>query len=411
MKVVVVGAGIVGVCAGLYLQRDGHDVTIIDYQEPGSGCSYGNSGLIAPGYCVPLAMPGIAAKVPFWLLRRNGPLRIRWAHFPHAIPWLLRFLAASRTTCALKNAAVMRSLHRNAFDDYTPLVTAARAEQLMSRTGELCVYEDDASFAEDGNALRIQRELDVDMQVISGAEARQMEPHLAPNVVKGVFYPDAGHCVNPGRLVTALAASFTGTGGIVRRLRARDFALGQGLVTSVLTDGEAIQSDLVVIAAGSRSRELARRLGDNVALEPLRGYHAVFTKPGFTPALAVHSAGGKFTAAPMEMGIRCGGTIEIAGHDAPPDYQRAETIARQARRLYPSVNAAAVEFWAGDRPCTPDSLPIIDWAGRFRNVLYAFGHGSAGLMGAATTGRLISDLVAGRSPASIALEPFRQSRF
>ena len=411
VKAVVVGAGIVGVCAGLYLQRDGHDVTIVDYQEPGSGCSYGNSGLMAPGYCVPLAMPGIATKVPFWHLKPDGPLCIRWSHFPHAIPWLFRFLMASRADRVPQYATALRSLHRGTFDDYAPLVAAAHAENLLSRTGELCVYEDDASFADDDAALRLQRSLNVDMQVISGAEAREVEPHLAPTVVKGVLYPDAGHCINPGRLVTALAASLVNAGGVIRKLRVRDFTLSEGLATNVLTDGETIQSDLLVIAAGSRSGEFVRRFGDRVALEPLRGYHAVFTEPGFTPALPVHSAGGKFTATPMEMGIRCGGTIEIAGHDAPPDYRRGEMIARQVRRLYPSVNATAVEFWAGHRPCTPDSLPVIDRAGSIRNVLYAFGHGSAGLLGAATTGRLIADLAAGRNPISIDLEPFRHSRF
>lgn len=410
MRVVVVGAGIIGVCAALYLQRDRHVVTIVDPQEPGSGCSFGNSGLIAPGHCVPLAMPGVLTHIPGWLLDQNGPLRIRWRYFPRAIPWLVRFLAASRRQRVRQSAAALRALHAGTFEDYAPLLLDARSEHLVRRTGELCVYDDEASFIGDAAALDLQRENGVNMRLLTGAEAREIEPHLTTSVVRAILYPDAGHCVNPGLLVNALAAAFVAHGGVIQKAHVHGFERVGSRVTGVGADSGMLGADLVVIAAGSHSGDLVRLLGDAAPIEPLRGYHAVFTDPGFKPNLPVHSASGKFTATPMDMGIRCGGTIEIAGHESPPDYRRAKTIARQAQGLYPAINAASLEFWMGHRPSTPDSVPIIDRATSAPNVFYAFGHGPSGLMGAATTGRLVADLAA-RRPETINLKPFRVARF
>jgi D-amino-acid dehydrogenase len=410
MNIAVVGAGIVGLCCASYLQRDDHTVTIFDPISPGGGCSSGNSGLIAPGYCIPLAVPGIVSKVPSWLLDPRGPLRIDWTYLPKALPWLLKFLSASREKKFLAAAVGLRALHEKTFDNYAPLVTAAGAEHLIRRTGELSVYESERDFADDHYALGIQRNLGVKMEILSGDEARAIEPNLSGSIMRAVLFPDAGHCRNPEQIVLALAHALVANGGALRRERVFDFVIDAGQVRAVRTETGAATVDCIVIAAGSLSGQLTRRLGDHIPIETLRGYHAVFRDPGIEPKIAVHSAAGKFTATPMEMGLRCGGSIEIAGHTRRPDYRRAETIANQAKKLYPTINAGSIGYWMGHRPAMPDSLPVIDRASRIRNAFYAFGHGSSGLMGASTTGRLIADLVSGRTPA-IDVLPFRATRF
>jgi D-amino-acid dehydrogenase len=142
----------------------------------------------------------------------------------------------------------------------------------------------------------------------------------------------------------------------------------------------------------------------------LRGYHVVFRDPGIETKMSILSVTGKFSATPMEMGLRCGGTIEIAGFDKKPDYRRADIIARQAKRLFPGLRMEPITQWMGHRPGTPDSVPVIDRAAHVPNVYYAFGHGQTGLIGASTTGRLIAELVGGRKPV-IDLAPYRASRF
>ncbi|HEX5128290.1 MAG TPA: FAD-dependent oxidoreductase, partial [Usitatibacter sp.] len=124
--VVVIGAGIVGVCCASYLRRDGHEVTLVERAGPGEGTSKGNAGALSPGSCVPLAMPGIVRKVPGWLTDPEGPLRIRPAYLPRALPWLLRFVRSARPARVAEISDALRALHRHVFDCYEPLVRAAR---------------------------------------------------------------------------------------------------------------------------------------------------------------------------------------------------------------------------------------------------------------------------------------------
>src|SRR3979409_956036 len=117
-KITIIGAGIVGVSTAAYLKRDGHDVTIVDRLPPGEYCSFGNAGILSPGSCVPLGTPGVMWKVPGYLADPLGPLVIRWSYLPKAVPWLLRFLAASSPQRVEKIADALRPLLKQTFDAY-----------------------------------------------------------------------------------------------------------------------------------------------------------------------------------------------------------------------------------------------------------------------------------------------------
>src|SRR4029077_17317858 len=143
----VIGAGTVGVCCALYLQRDGHRVTLIDRSSPGRGCSFGNAGVIQIGACVPIATPGVLRQVPKMLLDPEGPLVIRWQYLPRLAPYLLRFIAAAQPTRVEAIAKSLASVLGHAIDAYRPLIAAAGAQDLIRDSGELYVYHTDAAFA------------------------------------------------------------------------------------------------------------------------------------------------------------------------------------------------------------------------------------------------------------------------
>jgi D-amino-acid dehydrogenase len=410
MKIIVIGAGIVGICCASYLQRDGHDITVLDPVPPGGSCSFGNSGSIAPGSCIPLAMPGVIRNVPSWLLDPEGPLRVDWRYLPTALPWLMQFIRSSKPTQAMASAAALRALHKGTFDNYMPLLQAAGGESLIRRPGQLYVYETDESFEHDQAVIDVRRRHNVKMEILDGDGARAMEPSLSPLIRHAVFFPEAGHCVNPERIVQVLAAEVERKGGILKRERVVEFKHGASNLNGLRTEAASYQADAVVVAAGAWSGKLAAQLGERIPVETLRGYHVVFRDPGVETNMSILSVSGKFSATPMEMGLRCGGTIEIAGFDKKPDFRRAEIIARQAKRLFPALRTEPTTQWMGHRPGTPDSVPVIDRAARLPNVYYAFGHGQTGLIGASTTGRLIADLVAGRKPV-IDPAPYRAGRF
>jgi D-amino-acid dehydrogenase len=410
MKIIVIGAGIVGICCASYLQRDGHEITVLDPVPPGGGCSFGNSGSIAPGSCIPLAMPGVGSNVASWLFDPEGPLRVDWRYLPMALPWLVRFLKASRPATAMAAAAALRTLHQGTFDNYMPLLQAAGGEALMRQPGQLYVYETEDSFRHDQAVIDVRRRHNVKMEILDGKAARAIEPSLSPLIRHAIFFPEAGHCVNPERIVQVLAAAVERGGGVLKRERVVAFERGTNGLTGLRTETASYQADAVVLAAGAWSGKLAAELGQKIPIDTLRGYHVVFRDPGIETKMSILSVSGKFSATPMEMGLRCGGTIEIAGLDKKPDFRRAEIIARQAKRLFPALRTQPTTQWMGHRPGTPDSVPVIDRAAHVPNVYYAFGHGQTGLIGASTTGRLIADFVAGRKPV-IDPAPYRASRF
>ncbi|MCC7048536.1 MAG: FAD-dependent oxidoreductase [Alphaproteobacteria bacterium] len=410
-NVTVIGAGIVGISCASYLQRDGHQVTVIDRVPPGEGCSFGNAGGMSPGSCVPVAMPGMAKQIPQWLMDPLGPLSIRWSYLLPALPWLIRFLRAGRREEVERIADGIRALLDGVFPNYAPLLKAAGAEHLVhSRAGQMYVWRTEAAFNGDQYGLKLRRDRGITVEVLDKHELRQREPALAPIFEKGVVFPQHGHCSNPFRLVQTLAEHFQRSGGTILKREVTGFARDGGRVTGVATDAGEVKSDNVVIAAGAWSARLAKQLGAHVPLEAQRGYHVTVADPGVGPRINVMWADAKFMATPMEMGLRFAGTVELAGLEAAPDYRRARKLLELGKTMYPGLKDAKVTEWMGHRPCTPDTLPVIDFAPGRKDVVFAFGHGHTGLSGASTTGKLVAEMIAGAKP-SIDLTPYSATRF
>ncbi len=409
LTIAVVGAGIVGVCSASYLQRDGHAVTIFDPVPPGGSCSFGNIGSLSPGSCVPLAMPGVLRKVPKWLMQPDGPLHIAPKRFFAALPWLARFIGAAAPSRVRHIAGAMHALHSQTFEAYAPLLKSAGAEELVRRPGQLFVFESEASYQHGLAEIELRRAHGERQEILGPDEMAQLEPALAMRGARGVFLPDAGHCVDPEGLVIALAEAFVRGGGRILRQRVSGLsATAEGATLHIA--GESSRFDRVVIAGGAWSNDLLRPLGASVPLESLRGYHAVLRKAGRMPRMAIRFTEAKIMAAPMAMGLRIGGMIEIAGLAAPPRPGRAKALAELAARLFRDVDPGDYTEWMGHRPGTPDTLPVIGPLTRHASVICAFGHGQTGLTGGAVTGRLVADHVAGRAPA-LAPAPYLPARF
>jgi len=410
LNIAVVGAGIVGVCCASYLQRDGHAVTIFDPVPPGGSTSFGNLGSLSPGSAVPLATPGILKKVPGWLLDREGPLHIAPRRFAAALPWLMRFLAASRSSRVKSIAAALSALHAPLFECYAPLLKSAGAEDLVRRPGQLFVFETEESYAASRFELALRRAHGERQETIGADELRQLEPALAPRFVKGVYLPDAGHCVDPEQLVVRLAEAFCRAGGAIAPERVTAIRPEGATAVEIVTDRATRRFDSIVVAGGAWSNALLRPLGARVPLESLRGYHVELRGVGVMPRMALRFSEAKLMATPMATGLRVGGLIEIRGLAEPPTPGRAKMIARIAARLFQNLDDVEFTEWMGHRPGTPDSLPVIGTLPGIPTIHCAFGHGQTGLTGAASTGRLISDLVARRLPF-IDPAPFSPSRF
>ncbi len=343
----VLGAGIVGACVALALRRDGHDVTLVDRDEPGNGCSFGNAGFIQNAMPHPMAMPGLARNLPRLLFDAHSPLSIKWRHLPRLAPWLARFLRSA---------------------------SPARVE-------------------------RIERD-----------QLRQMEPALNPDYADAYHLPETFYTVDPSGLTRRIVERLVESGGTLVRADIRDIELGTDGPRALTTATGAMDVDNLVVAAGIQSAPFAARLGDRVPLESARGYHVMIPDPGVALQGPVVDGAMHFGATPMRGGLRLAGTLEFASVHAPPDFRRADMLLPMAKKMLPGLSGEVATRWMGHRPATPDSLPVLGRSSRSANVVYAFGHGQLGLTMAAVTGEVIADVAAGRDPG-LDLAPYSAGRF
>jgi D-amino-acid dehydrogenase len=409
-RAVVAGAGVVGTCTALYLQKEGFQVTLIDPEGPGTGCSSGNSGNLGIASCVPTGTPGIYKKLPRMLLNPGHPLIVRARNLPQTLPWFARFLAASQHERVVATADALISLMSRLFDAYDPLLKEANAQHFVSRVGRLFVYDTADGFKNDKYTMDLRRERGVEIRDLSGDEVREIAPAVGPVVKAGCFIPNGGHSLDPQGMVEALARLFVQKGGTLLRNRVVGCEPNGDGGARIACDGQAIEAEKFIVAAGARSGPLAAQLGARIPLVAERGYHVMIKDPGVSLPLPVQWGGRYMVLTPMAPGLRISGITEFAGFNAPLDPKLCDIIMADARELVPSLRLDVSSRWAGERPSTPDSLPVIGHAPNRPWALFAFGHGHVGLGTGAITGRIVAQLAAGREP-EVDINPFRPDRF
>lgn len=408
--IVVIGGGIIGVSCALHLQAAGHDVTLIDAQDPGEGASKGNAGVLAIDSCLPLGAPDLIWKVPGMLLDPLGPLAIRWRYFPWLMPWLYRMWRASRPVVYEELARALRTLLVNAKGGYAPFLVEPSVSSLLRESGWLAVYQSEKKFADAQGDLALQRKMGVPMEVLDTGGIRRIEPSLAPGFRHAVYYPENMHVLDSFDFVRSLVQLFLKRGGLIVRDRITHFGFSNVMPAQAVSGQGRYEFDAVVIAAGAWSRSLARCLRYDPPLDTERGYHVMLSRPGLQPRLPIYSGDWGFVATPMRDGLRFAGTVEFGGLKAPANFARAQILLERGKMLFPDVNIEQRSEWMGFRPSLPDSVPIISGSAHHRNVFFAFGHGHLGLTLGGVTGRLIADLVGERDPG-FDIGPYSIDRF
>ncbi|MBR0666487.1 FAD-dependent oxidoreductase [Roseomonas hellenica] len=411
MHVAVIGNGIVGTATAAWLQRDGHRVSFVDPLGPAEATSFGNAGSLSPSACLPVGMPGMWKKAPQWLLDPLGPLAVRWWYAPVVAPWLWRFLKHSSREEVVRIATALRGLLAPIFDCYEPLLQRAGAMGLMTRSGCLYVYSGPEAARQWAWGMGLRRSLGVDLRDIAEDELVALEPDLKGRFRFGILAPENGSTTDPAALTRAIFAQCERDGAAVVRHRVTGFRQAGGGVTGLrLAGGETLDCDAAVLAGGAWSAGLAAELGARIPLETQRGYHVTVRSNNLALRHTVMAVEHNLMVNPMSMGLRLAGSVEFAGLRAAPDYRRAQVLLRHGQAMFPHLDVSETSDWMGHRPCLPDSLPVIGRAPRADNAWFAFGHGHVGMCGAASTGREIANLIAGRAP-QIDLTPFAPTRF
>jgi D-amino-acid dehydrogenase len=410
MATVVVGAGIIGTAIAHDLQKRGRQVVLVDRDAPGKGASFGNMASIALTEFMPASRPSIWRQIPGWMLDPEGPVRFRPSYMPKLMPWFLRFIAASRPSRLRELEAQGAALCSRALGDTLDLLRETGLEDQISAEGCLSLYADEAEFKADRDHIEILERFGLPHEVIGRQAIKALEPELSDRIGMAVLFPQNRSMKDPYRLVLALAQRFAALGGRIERGEVAGFTRSDAMREVVLKDGRRLPADEVVIAAGAFSARLAKHLGEPIPLETERGYHTQIMAPGISMKHSIIWPAKAFMVTPTAGGIRVGGTVEMAGLDAAPDWRRSRVTVKRAQEALPNLQLRETTEWMGHRPALPDTVPILSASARTKGLFYATGHGHLGLTYAATTARLMGELMTGAKP-SVDLTPYRVNRF
>ncbi|MFK7879943.1 NAD(P)/FAD-dependent oxidoreductase [Roseobacter sp.] len=408
-KIIIVGAGIVGVSTGIWLRRFGADVTIVDRGAPGQGTSYGNAGILAACAMVPVTMPGLVPKAPGMLFNPDFPLFLRWSYFPKLAPWLMKYLGHASDAETRRIAQGLTPIVADTVEQHKALTHGTGTEHWVTDSDYHFAYANRAAFEAERYVWSLRQDAGFVPHLREAADVQRAEPNLSTAIGCLATVKDHGFIRDPGGYVSALADVFKQMGGRVRQTDVVDFDLSGGRITSVVTKDGPMHCDTVVLATGVWSKPLMKKLGITVPLESERGYHIVFEGAENGPIAPTMLARGKFVATPMAAGLRCAGIVEFGGLDAGPSKAPFALLRRHVKETYPNLTHLREEEWMGHRPAPADSLPLIGEIQK-TGVMTAFGHHHIGLTGGPKTGRLVAQMLTGRAP-NIDMETYTPNRF
>lgn len=405
---IVLGAGIVGVCVAVHLQKRGHAVALVDRKQPGHETSFGNAGLIQREGVYPYAFPRDLGTLLGYARNRSPDVRYHPAAMPQLVPFLYRYWRNSEPA---RHAALARSyatLIGHSVSEHRALVDAAGAGALLRPNGWIKVFRTVAKRDEEfRTAERWRREYGVAFEALDAARLHDLEANLAETLVGGVWYTQSHSVSDPGALVTAYARYFEQLGG--------RFFIGDATTLEaqwkVETEEGEVQARSAVVALGPWSGQIAERFGYRPSLGIKRGYHMHYRpRPDAPLTYPVLDAERGYLITPMARGIRLTTGAELALLDQPKTPDQLAAVEPIARELFPLGARVDVEPWMGQRPCTADMLPIIGPATHHRDLWFAFGHAHHGFTLGPITGRLVAEMMTGTVP-TVDPFPFRVDRF
>lgn len=409
-RIVVVGAGMVGVCCALELRRRGLPVTLVDRGEPGGETSSGNAGVLTRSSLVPLNNPGLWRTLPALLRHRSPSLRWRAGWALRHLPWALRFVANARAAPSDATSRALDALIRASIPEHRRLLDEAGIGHRLRDTGWLQLFRSEAAWAAAAGTRAVHARFGIRTEALGPDDIAALEPALSRVFAHGLWVRDAASVDDPAAVVAAYAARFASIGGQVRRASVDAIEPAAGGWTLV-AGGERWPAARVVVAAGPWSARLLAPLGVRVPLVAERGYHRHFALRGDVAlGRPIHDTGGGYVLSPMARGLRLTTGVELDEIDAPPRTEQLELAERAAREVAPLGESLQPQPWLGRRPTLPDSRPMIGALPGRAGLWLAFGHQHIGFCTGAGTGLLLGALITGDPPPFDAA-PFAPGRY
>lgn len=401
--VVIVGAGIIGLCSALYCARKGLNVTVIDRQPAQhDGCSFGNAGMIVPSHFVPLAAPGMVALGLKWMWNPESPFYIKPRLNRDLFDWGWKFWRAATPEHVRRSAPLLRDLNFASRAEYEQFAAEPGQDFGLVKQGLLMLcrtphaLDEEAKYAAQANALGVPAE------VLDARQTAALDPAITMAVAGSVYFPKDCH-LSPGRFMAGIQAECLRLGvQFLWNAEVTELRRSGPQLEEVVTTQGAIPVEELVLAGGSWSPQLTEQLGLTLPMQAGKGYSLTLPQPRQLPRLCSILTEARVAVTPMGTSLRLGGTMEIAGLNEDINPVRVQGIIKAVPQYFPEFRVgdfAGIQPWRGLRPCSPDGLPYLGRTRQFRNLTLATGHAMMGLSLGPITGKLVSEMVTRERPS------------
>ncbi len=413
-EVVIIGAGVIGLCSAYYAAQRGFKVTVIDRNsEEHPNCSYGNAGMVVPSHFVPLAAPGAVMLGLKWMRNPESPFWVKPRFDWDLIDWGVKFWRASNASHVERSAPLLRDLHvasRACFDE---LAAGCSNEFELVRRGLLALCKTEHTLEEEGRFAQKAVSLGVPAEVLNSRDLAKMEPGVRVDVAGAIYFPQDCH-LTPQRFMARMLALVRQAGvKILWNTEVTGFRREGKRIEEVLTTNGEFEADEVVLCGGSWSPVAGRQMGLKLPMQAGKGYSLTLANPPELPMICAILTEARVAVTPMGSSLRIGGTMEIAGLNEDINPVRVRGIVKAMSQYYPAFEErhfAGVQPWRGLRPVSPDGLPYLGRTSRLQNVVVATGHAMMGLSLGPVSGRLVAEILSGEK-TSIDIQQLNPDRY
>jgi D-amino-acid dehydrogenase len=411
-NIAIIGGGIVGLCSAYYLQKEGHQVTVFDKSDISHGASFVNAGILTPSHIIPLASPGMIAKGIKWMFNASSPFYIKPRFDLGFLKWAWYFHRASTKEKVEKAIPVIKEVNLLSRDLFEGVKASGDLGDFqLERKGLLMMYKTDAAGEEEMEVAERAKQLELEVQFLDKQQLHAIEPNVEIAAKGAIHYQCDGHAT-PTEFIPKMVKYLTQKGVIIKtNEEVFDINVSSQKINEIVTSKGAYKTDEVVLAAGSWSGLLSKKLNIKLPVQAGKGYAINVQRPtGITiPAILLEA---KVAVTPMRGFTRFSGTMEFSGINTIIQKERVEAIAEATKSFYPEIEVNFEEkenAQTGMRPVSPDGLPYIGRCSTIDNLTFATGHAMMGWSLGPATGKLVSEVIDNKK-TSMDISPFAPGR-